>query len=93
MERLGIVHIASAPEPNGPTYTGYWDRGDPPEMLEQGPGWDDVEEAIAWARERAPHVLVRVGSDDTTIYSAGEIRLARLADGTGDAYPEWPRDS
>jgi hypothetical protein len=90
MEPFGIVYIAAALQPNARRFTGYWDRGNPPEILEHGPGWDDVEEAIAWARERAPRVLVRLGDDDAAIYSAGEIRLTRLADGTSDAYPQWP---
>ncbi len=89
MERFGIVYIAPAPDPDTHTFSGYWDRSDPPEILEQGPGWDDVEEAIAWGRERAPRVMVRLGQDETSIYSAGEIQLTRFSDGTGETYPEW----
>jgi len=59
-------------------------------MLEQGPGWADVEDAIAWGRQRADRVVVRLGSDKTSIYSAGDVRLTRYADGTGDPYPVWP---
>ena len=74
-----------------PAFTGYWIAAiNPPEMLEQGPGWDDVEEAVAWGRERAPRVVVRLGRDESSIYSAGEIRLTRFSDGTGRDYPEWP---
>ncbi len=40
-----------------------------PGVLEQGPGWDDIEEAIRWGRERAPKVFVRIGGK---AYSAGE---------------------
>ena len=39
--------------------------------LEEGE-WDDVEDAIAWARERAPYVVVRVGYSG--YYSAGKIQ-------------------
>jgi len=90
MERFGIVYIASSSDPEAHAFTGYWDRFEPSEMLEQGPGWDDVDEAIAWGRQRATHILVRLGSDDTSVYSAGEVRLSRYAEGTGDTYPEWP---
>jgi hypothetical protein len=91
LERLGIVHIARAfPADSGPRFTGYWDRGDPPEMLEQGPGWDDLHDAVAWANTRAPRILVRSGPTDDTIYSAGEIRLTENADGSGRRYPIWP---
>lgn len=92
VERLGVVYIAiELPTgADGSRFIGYWDRADPPELLEQGPGWDDVEEAIAWGRERAPRVLVRVGNDESSIYSAGELPLTRGADGSVPAYPEWP---
>lgn len=91
MDRLGIVYISVAHPrlPNGPGYTGYWDRGEPPEMLEDGPGWNDVEEAVAWGRARAPRVLLRLGADESSIYSAGEQPLTRFSDGSGPAYPEW----
>jgi hypothetical protein len=41
-----------------------------PQASEQGE-WDTVEEAIAWARERAERVYVRVGNSD--YYNAGEV--------------------
>lgn len=91
MERLGIVYLArSDPAHDTPRFTGYWDRGEPPEVLEQGPGWDDLHDAVAWGNERAPRVLVRLGGTEDTIYSAGEIRLTRHADGSGVPYPVWP---
>jgi hypothetical protein len=46
--------------------------------------FDEVDEAIAWARERAPLVLVCLSPDEESFYSAGEGG----ADVT--AYPEWP---
>jgi hypothetical protein len=92
MERLGIVFIAAshAPDQGLPVFTGYWDRGDPPEMLEEGPGWERAEDAISWARERAPRVLVRLGPTEDTIYSAGEVDLTEFSDGSGRRYPLWP---
>ena len=49
-----------------------------------------MEEAVAWGRERALKVLVRLGATEDSIYSAGESPVTRLSDGTGEAYPEWP---
>ena len=71
MDRLGTVFIPVAhPQfTNEPAYTGYWDRGEPPEMLEQGPGWDDVHDAVGWGRARAPRVVVRLGADEQSMYS------------------------
>lgn len=91
MERLGIVYIARS-DPVGvtPRFTGYWDRVESPEVPEQGPGWDDLHDAVAWGNERAPRVMVRLGTTEETIYSAGEIRLTRHADGSGVPYPVWP---
>jgi hypothetical protein len=91
LERFGIVRIArNFPSGSGPRFTGYWDRGDPPELLEEGPGWDDLHDAVAWGKARAPRVLVRLGATDDTIYSAGEIRLTHNADGSDTPYPLWP---
>jgi hypothetical protein len=91
MQRLGIVYIArNGPAGDTPRFNGYWDRSEPPEMLEQGPGWDDLHDAVAWGNERAPRVMVRLGTTEDTIYSAGEIRLTRNADGSGVPYPIWP---
>jgi hypothetical protein len=91
VERLGIVYITrSDPGHDACRFTGYWDRGEPPEMLEQGPGWDDLHDAVTWGNERAPRILVRLGANEETIYSAGEIRLINRADGSGVLYPVWP---
>ena len=84
----GIVYIADWPEQwleewefDTPRYNGYWDSGtEPAKMLEDGPGWDDVEEAIRWGCERAPLVSVRIG---TTIYSAGD------EDFVDEILPRW----
>jgi hypothetical protein len=91
VEGLGIVYLARSDSAHDtPRFTGHWDRGEPPEILEQGPGWDDLHDAVAWGNERAPRVLVRLGGTEDTIYSAGEIRLTRHADGSGVPYPVWP---
>jgi hypothetical protein len=89
--RDGIVYIARSHPPwNKPRFTGYWERGEPAEMREQGPGWDDLHDAVAWGKARAPRVLVRLGATEDTIYSAGEIQLTEHADGSGAPYPVWP---
>jgi hypothetical protein len=90
VERLGTVHIARSYPTESPRFTGYWDRGDPPKMLEQGPGWDDLHEAVEWGNARAARVLVRLGATHDTIYSAGEIPATEHADGSGAPYPLWP---
>lgn len=55
------------------------------------PGLDGVsaDEAIAWGRERADRVLVRVceGEEGTTHYSAGVEPIEWYAEG---ALPQWP---
>jgi hypothetical protein len=89
MTRRGIVYIAR--EAQG-RFTAYWDAQDPPEHLEDGPGWSEVEEAIAWGRDRSARVLVRMGDGEDTIYSAGEEALSPKADGSTDPYPRWSSD-
>jgi hypothetical protein len=88
LDRHGTVYIAR--RESGLGFDGYWDQDDPPTILEQGPGWDDVDEAITWGRLRADRVLVRLGVDEGSIYSAGDVPLTRFADGSGAPYPEWP---
>jgi hypothetical protein len=71
-----------------------------PEHLFEDADFDNVEDAIAWARERAPEVLVRLGPTEDDIYSAG---VERAMNGLSDeddpdaqpelvAFPEWPPD-
>jgi hypothetical protein len=49
-----------------------------------------VDEAIAWGRNRAHRILVRLGSNGDTYFSAGEIRLTPFTDGHGELFPLWP---
>jgi hypothetical protein len=72
----GIVYIAEELDDaavRGPTrYYGHWEAENRGGVLEQGPGWDDVEEAIVWGRARAPVVLLRLGTQaPQTHFSAG----------------------
>jgi hypothetical protein len=67
-ERFPIDYV-----PADPRYLGHWEgivegRG---AFFEQGPGWNDLEEAAAWGRERTGRVLVRLGIGDPIHYSAG----------------------
>jgi hypothetical protein len=56
-------------------------------------GFDAAEEAIAWGRERAEIVIVRLGSTEDTFYSAGTRRANQRVDGLGMDYLEWPPDN
>jgi hypothetical protein len=57
----------------------------------RGPEGVPVEEAIAWAREHAVFVNVRVGDGDPW-YSAGERHLSELGDEDGDEELVWPAE-
>lgn len=57
--------------PQGSRFVGHWESVGPPALLESGPGWANVELAIAWGRERSDVVLVRLGAPGT-YYSAGD---------------------
>ena len=65
-----------------------------PERLADTVGFDDVDEALDWARARAPMILVRLGPTEDTMYSAGERRATRELPEFGGTdltpYPEWP---
>ena len=54
--------------------------------------FDDIEEALAWSREPAERVFVRLGASEATFYSAGSSHIHENADGSGRAYPLWPPD-
>jgi hypothetical protein len=91
MEKRGAVYISWHPDaerwprsPDEPLFQGHWEPGHrrQPDFI-NGPGWEDVEEAIAWGRERAPVVLVYLGSHEERIYSAGERYV-------GPPHPRWP---
>jgi hypothetical protein len=68
-EKRGIVYIADWPWPEDlpdmdHALDGHWETGDPDRPVEQGPGWDDAEEAIEWGRQRAPRVFIPNWRDD-----------------------------
>jgi hypothetical protein len=81
----GIVYITREPDLDDAPYyrdpysiegrfTGHREHQDG-SFAEASPveAWNDVEEAIAWGRSRAPIVIVRLGGTRDTMYSAGEI--------------------
>jgi hypothetical protein len=53
----------------------------------EGPEYLSAEEAITWAREHAPRVLVRIDAD--THFTAGELPLD---DDDGTPLPAWPEE-
>ena len=81
--------------PGDPPFSGHWEAEEPtPHLVEEGPGWEDPEEAIAWGRERAPLVLVLLGPREDSVYSAGERQATRELPEYGGTdltpYPDWP---
>ena len=56
----------------GPGYVVAWvsERGDE-DWCEDGPGFDDLRDALAWARARTDAVVVRPAWDEGTYYWAG----------------------
>jgi hypothetical protein len=52
--------------------------------------FENVDDAIAWGRERAGLVLVRLGADIEACYSAGERAATEFIDGSGWPFPPWP---
>jgi hypothetical protein len=57
-QHRGIVYLAENTDAD-PPFTGYWENGQPPAMLEDGPGWTSAAEAVRWGRERALVVLLQ----------------------------------
>ncbi len=78
VKRQGVVRISEQMSVGLPwhRYTASWQPAPdaPAETFysEEGPGWNDVELAVAWGRQRAPIVYVRLGEGLSEIYNAGE---------------------
>ena len=80
--RHGAVYVIEefTSEPPEPRYLGHWKRDD---YFTNGPGWDSVEQAIAWARQRAPIVLLMTGTaSELRHWSAGVEKVERYGDET-----------
>ena len=84
----GVVFIADDPLPlhqgRPPGVHCHWEgeRDGQPVFLEHGPAEASLDEAIAWGRERAPLVLVRLGG--SRYFSAG------AEDPQDEELPRWP---
>jgi len=70
-------------------WTAYWERSsgvDPTEptgILEEGPSWERVEDAVAWGRARTPRVLV-VDASGATTWAGNGARPAGIE-------KDWPQ--
>jgi hypothetical protein len=106
-EKTGIAYIDvgwhrriwewhGVPPTHEPEVTACWNVEDDtnPQRLADTRGFEDADEALAWARERAPLVLVRLGSTEDEVYSAGERLATRELPEYGGIdltpYPVWP---
>lgn len=72
-DRRGVAWIAQDLDDAGAPgrFHGYWEENElNGRFLEQGPEWERAEDALAWARARAPVVLIRTARGP--YYSAGE---------------------
>jgi hypothetical protein len=69
------------------------DRTDPEHPLGSELAFQTIEEAVAWARDRSPIVIVRLGPTEDQMYSAGERLVTRTLPEHGGTdltpYPEW----
>jgi hypothetical protein len=61
--------------------------------IDEESGFDTVDDAIAWARERADIVLVRLGADAEAVYSAGRRPARWSTDDSSWPFPPWPPKS
>ncbi len=86
VSRAGVVYLghrsAGLVGPSGESWTGYWERQDPPGMLAEG-SWQSAVDAVAWARARCDVVIVRVGLPGT-LFSAGDRQPQ------DEELPVWP---
>lgn len=74
--------------PGDPAWGAHCEYGDYAEEA----AFDDAEHAIAWGREHADLVLVRLGSASDTFYSAGRVLAREELTGTSKAFLTWPPD-
>ncbi len=91
----GIVYVTRERDDLGRiVYSAHWEPEDERAQDVTGPRCRDVEEAIAWGRDRAETVLVRLGPFEEGVYSAGERRATREIEELGGTdlrpFAEWP---
>jgi hypothetical protein len=83
----GIVFISENPDLE-PRFRAHWEteRDGKGVFLEDSPGFDRAEDAVAWGRSRSPFVLIRLGPIPQQYCSAGERQPPDLQ------LPEWRPD-
>ena len=81
--REGVAYVEYALQPELRSIEGHWERPGAKTAadLEEGPGWTDPREAIAWGRKRAPHVFLRLHRTTFSYryYRAGDLVVRLLA--------------
>ena len=103
MDKGGVVYIDRLYDDPWPGPSPPWPRiarlGDDREWqastggttaIDEEASFNTVEEAIAWGRDRADVVLVRLGSNVGAAYSAGVRAATWFTDGSGWPFPPWP---
>jgi cytidine deaminase len=76
----GTVFVHSEVLGDRRAWTAYWERSagfgggpsEPAGILEEGPTWATVGEAVAWGRARTPHVVVVEASGETAWAGTGQ---------------------
>jgi hypothetical protein len=82
------TRIASvARDPVTLTFVANW--SDEEDRHEEAPEFDSIDDAIQWARVRAPVVIVVLGFSRPVVFSAGD-RYEAGEDPESDPLPEWP---
>lgn len=76
-----VVEMTSESVPV-PRYFGQWESGLTAGEVVGAPGWSTVDDALRWARARAPVVILRTGTgtEQNRIWSAGEQRVHKYGD-------------
>ena len=85
--RVYISPLASVPygrmiEPGVARFNATW-QDDDAEGLVEGVEIDGADAAVAWGRERADMVYIRLGHSDGTFFSAGSVHPP-------EDWPHWP---
>ncbi len=81
-----LGHVGAARSASDPG----WPRHGGTTSVDEEAEFESADEAIAWGRERAGLVLVRLGYSAEAMYSAGERHAAWFIDGSGWRFPLWP---
>jgi hypothetical protein len=88
-QTIAVIAKTHLKHDDQPAFVGHVEQVSPPLLLEEGPGWDSVDDAVEWGRARSSYVLVRTGATENDTYSAGVERVPRRWTQPGALYPEW----